>query len=129
MLTNKLYKPLTTFSPFDSIFDDFFAGTVGSRLGVESKINEDGSVSFALDLPGVKQEDLSVEIVENLIHIKAERKTTTSSYSINKSFSVSEKYDPSTLSAHLEDGVLTLTAQPYKPQEKQSRKVLVSSKK
>jgi HSP20 family molecular chaperone IbpA len=129
MLTRKSYNPLTSFNPFDSLFDDIFSTSGLTRLGgVEFKVNEDGSAAFTLDLPGVKQEDLSVEATENLVHVKAERKTKTSSCSVNKSFSISEKYDPGTLSADLENGVLTLTVQPHKVQERQSRKIAISNK-
>jgi HSP20 family molecular chaperone IbpA len=125
MLSYKLYKPFETAKLFDHIFSDFGAGS----LGIESKVNEDGSASFAMDLPGVKQEDLSVEITDDVIYIKAERKTKTSSYAVNKNFSVPEKYDSSTLSASLEDGVLTLTVFPHKAQDKQTRKIPIVNKK
>jgi HSP20 family protein len=125
----KLYKPFTSFVGFDKFFDDAFNANSNFRFDIESKIAEDNSVSFTLDLPGVKQENLSVEITDNLVHIKAERKTKTSSYSVNKSLSLPEYYDPATLEAALEDGVLTLTVHPKKSEDKQTRKVIISNKK
>ena len=128
-MSYKIYKPFAHLSGFDRFFDEAFNTNSNFRFDIESKVAEDNSISFALDLPGVKQENLSVEIIDNLIHIKAERKTKTSSYSVNKSFSLPEYYDPATLEAALEDGVLTLTVQPKKSEEKQTRKVPILSRK
>lgn len=90
---------------FDSIFDSFF-----QPMGIEQNKNEDGSFSIDVDLPGIKEKDISIQLSDdNILTIKGERKTATSSYSVNKSFSLPEDSDPESLKAELKDGVLSLT--------------------
>ena len=130
MLT-KTYKPLSVFPAFDSLLSEMLDSSLSLRsnsIGVETKVNEDGSASFSVDLPGVKQDNLSVEVTDSVVTVSAERKTKTSAYTYNKSFNLSEKYDPTTLVAELEDGVLTLTVQPVKSTDKSPRKVEVVSR-
>jgi HSP20 family molecular chaperone IbpA len=96
--------------------------------GIEYKKTEDGSLAISVDLPGIEEKDIEVEVTtDNILQIRGERKTATSSYSVDKSFSVPEVYDTDKITAHLKNGVLTLTL-PGKQVSKDVRKVLVSSK-
>lgn len=95
-------------SIFNSFFsDDFFEGFFTS-LGVHQSTNEDGTYTMSVDIPGIKEEDISLLLEDNIVTVKGERKTPTSSYTINKSFTLPEECDTDTLQAKLKDGVLTL---------------------
>lgn len=99
-----------------------------SKNHMDSYLNEDGSVTFTMDLPGVKQEDLNIEVVDNVVSIRAERKDRKSSFTFSESFTISEKFDSQTLVAELHDGVLNLSVSPAKVEDKQVRKIPVTVK-
>lgn len=95
----------------DSLKDWFEYPSYNAKhmFGIESKKNEDGTISVSIDLPGIEQENLSIEVQDGLLSIKGERKTAVSSYSLNKSFSIPEGIDANNISAELKNGVLNLT--------------------
>lgn len=76
--------------------------------------------TLTLDLPGVKKEDLSVNVVDDLITVSGKRgkREFTRTYSFED-----HNYDAASTSAILEDGVLTVSLE-RKP-EKKSRKIEV----
>lgn len=109
MLTKYYDSMLKPSSLFDSlwIFDDLYGS---NRLGndrVDSsyRVNAtDECLELSFDLPGTKRSDLSVQVTGHQVDIsgKIREKNFKYSYRINKA------YDPSTIEAKLEDGVLTL---------------------
>lgn len=100
------------------------------KMGLEYKKNDDNSLSVSVDLPGVSEEGLTIELAsDNVLSIKAERKTKTSSFTLNRSFSVPEKYDVDQIDAELKNGVLTLTLPLRKPAKdlKETKKIFFKS--
>src|SRR5574338_94853 len=91
---------------FDNAFNDLFQ--VPNGYGIETKKNEDGSLAVSIDVPGIKESDLSIEIDKNLLIVRGERKTATSTYKLNKSLSIPEGYDTDQITAELKDGVLSI---------------------
>lgn len=64
---------------------------------------------LSMDLPGVKQENLKIEVVERTLMVKAERKRegqTQGTY--EKTFTLPESVDTEKIEASHEDGVLEL---------------------
>lgn len=108
----KLWEP---FAPVKrvgakNIFDSFFKfDDMFDMFGLNQNKNEDGTTTVDIDLPGIKEEDVSINLSDGIITIKGERKTATSSYSVNKSFSLPENCNEENIVAKLKDGVLTLT--------------------
>ncbi len=97
--------------------------------GVEYKKIEDNALAVSVDLPGIEEKDIQVEVTaDNILQIKGERKTATSSHSVNKSFSLPESYDADHITAELKNGVLTLIL-PSKQVTKNSKKIEVKSSK
>lgn len=123
MLTISNPEKLIKRSPFASFLDnlDIFSDLTWTK-------SEDGSVSMYIDLPGVREGDLAVEVVDYSISVKAERKDRGSAYSFVKSFTVPRIYDITTLMADLSDGVLSLSLQPAKKEVVQAKKITVNSK-
>jgi HSP20 family protein len=132
---------LSLWSPFGSehltarrnlnkqLFNAFFSDTFGnSNLGIEYRKNEDGSLSVSVDLPGIEEKDIAVEFDEHhVLTITGERKTATSSYSVNKAFHVPEEYDTENIKAELKNGVLTIKLATKPQKSKEAVKIPVTS--
>jgi len=114
-------RGLTTRDYFDRLWqhtiDDFFTdfSRPWSGIQLDTKANDDGTMSIYIDVPGVKEEDISIELIGASIHIKAERKNRNSSWSLNKSFTVPAGYSAEDMKAELADGVLTLILKAIPP--------------
>jgi HSP20 family protein len=125
---------LSTRSYFDRLFDDtLFTGFndlfgATANWGMESKKLEDGSLSISVDVPGIKDADLSIEVADGILTVKGSRKTQTSSHSVNKSFSVPEGYSTEDINAELSDGVLTLKLAAKLPPAKEIKKIPITTK-
>ncbi|KAL7581285.1 hypothetical protein ACA910_006052 [Epithemia clementina (nom. ined.)] len=70
----------------------------------------EGDTFFRVDMPGVKLQDLKVQVTGEELFISAERKKGSSTSVFKRFFTVDEKIDTEKLEAFLSDGVLTLTA-------------------
>lgn len=134
--TNKSDRGLSTTDYFDrlmkSAINDFMSDLqlpYTQVLGIDTVTNEDGSLSMSVDVPGVKEEDIAVEIVDEFVTVKGERKSSTSQYSINRSFTIPEGYDVETLKAELADGVLTLTVLALPKVESVAKKIEIKAHK
>lgn len=97
---------LQSFDPF------YFLSDLGWPRAFQSKRNisydvtsNDKSLTLAVDLPGVKKEDLLVEATGQTIIVKAKR----GSEDISATYRISKDYDTATPDALLENGVLNLT--------------------
>ena len=91
---------------------DYTSGAVAGRLAAD--IHEDTDHYFAqFEVPGVKKEDLKVELNNQILTISAEKKQTSAegeqSYSLSRSISVPDGVQGDAISAKLEDGILTVT--------------------
>lgn len=87
------------------------AGTTG-RLAAD--IHEDKDNYFAqFEVPGVKKEDVKVELNNQLLTVNVEKKEKTSdgeaAYTLTRSVSVPDGVKPDAIAAKLENGVLTVT--------------------
>lgn len=109
----------------DKFFDSFSLDHLfdNNVFGLNYLKNEDGSYSIDVDVPGIKEEDISVNLTDNIVTVKGERKTKTSTYSVNKSFSLPENCDSESLTAQLKDGVLTLTVAVKTKEEKKTKSI------
>lgn len=113
MLTKYNYSPTRLFdSNFNRLFKNIWEMDAWPfQNDTVFAANDDGSLSLYVDLPGVQQQDLNVEVVNDTISIKAERKNKGSTYNYTKAFNIPKYLDASTLTADLSDGVLTLSMQ------------------
>lgn len=125
---------ISTKNYFDRLFEDTFAtmtqdliGNQWSSIGIEQKKNEDGSLAISIDVPGIKEENISIETIDNMVHIKGERKTATSSYVISKSLTIPEGYSSDEIKAELVDGVLTLNLAAKQLPQKEIKKIPIST--
>ncbi len=111
----------------------FFDGTPlsgGKTSGhLATDIHEDKDNYYAVfEAPGVKKEDLKVELHDRLLSVNVERKfkqgDEESSYTSSRSISVPDSVKPDGIVAKLEDGILTVTLP--KSEEKKPRVIHIA---
>ncbi len=125
---------------FDSIFNDFFSGVNMPSLkghasdtlaGMRVDVHENSdNYQIHADLPGVKKDDISITLENNVLTVAASKRTEAeekasgkviwrerSSGSITRSFNVSPGISEKDIKAQFDDGVLTLTVPRGKPDE------------
>jgi HSP20 family protein len=134
-------------------FDDFFAPTrdpfsdlmpVLSNLKRDEdmallrsspgyEISEgDGKYNIHVDVPGIKAADMNVELENEgkVLHISGGRKVTSgdtvSETRFEKRFTIGVNVDTQKMSAHLVDGVLTLTAPKIEKKEEPVHKIAIT---
>lgn len=88
---------------------------------------DDGTATFSLDVPGMKVEDLDISIDKNVVTVKGERKDTRRQAKINTSFTLPAGYDPASIAAKLEDGVMVLSIAKTPSEKQESRKIEIQS--
>ena len=122
----KVWEPLRSFKPFygdlDRWFDDV-PGKPDERIwhpNVDVYETEDSYVLKA-DLPGVNKKDIKIDVNDNTLTFKGERKfeekTEKDNYvrversygSFTKSFTLSDNVDTENIKASYKDGVLEIT--------------------
>ncbi len=82
----------------------------------KSKTEQDGTIELMLEMPGVEQEDLGVEVDGYTLTISGERKPLDAQYllrerqsgSFYQSYTLGRQIDSEKIQANLEDGILTL---------------------
>jgi HSP20 family protein len=88
---------------------------------------------LSFDLPGVKKNDLNLEVKNNVLTVSGERKSEHDqegyserfSGSFERSFTLPEQMNPDAIEAQYEDGVLTVVLP--KAEVKASKKIEISS--
>jgi HSP20 family protein len=122
---------ITRYNPFEDFFNDFgkgfwvkpFAFPQESELSMKIDVKEDDkSFSVKADIPGVKKEDINVDIDDDVVSIRAEVKQekeekkdqkvvySERSYGmVSRSFSLPADVDAKAAKAEYKDGVLSLT--------------------
>jgi HSP20 family protein len=105
--------PFTGFSALNPVFDFGRLVTApASRLATD--VFEDDDHFYArLEVPGVKKEDVKVELADRKLTISITRRENTAdgerTHSLARSLTVPDSVADEAISAHLEDGLLTVT--------------------
>jgi HSP20 family protein len=122
---------LTRYNPFDNLFDDFTKGfwlkpiaiPGGEELKMKLDVNEDDKAySVHAEIPGVKKEDIQIDVDGNVVSIRAEVKKEKEEKKgekvlhseryygmVSRSFSLPADVDEKGTVAKYKDGVLDLT--------------------
>lgn len=91
-------------------------------------VEDDAKFELFADLPGVKQEDLDIQVDKDVLTIKGERKLEKKGERVagafSRSFTLPKTVDVEKIAATLKDGVLTVTL-PKRP-EAQPRQIKVA---
>jgi HSP20 family protein len=122
---------IARYNPFDELFNEFgkgffvkpYAFPAGTELSIKVDVKEDDkSYTVRADVPGVKKEDIQVDIDGNVVSLRAEAKQekeekkgektiySERSYGmVSRSFSLPDEVDAKGAKAEYKDGVLNLT--------------------
>jgi HSP20 family protein len=93
----------------------------------EVDYTKDGAYLF-FEAPGFNKSNLKVEMENGVLHIEGERTYKmdgeSKTKSISKQFNIGEGYNPESVEATIEDGLLTVFVPNFKKQEKKRISVL-----
>ncbi len=121
---------VTRYNPFDELFNEFGKGfwvkplafPAGTEMSIKVDVKEDDkSYTVHADIPGVKKEDIQVDVDGNVVSVRAETKHekeekkgekvlySERSYGmVSRSFSLPAEVDEKAVKAEYKDGVLNL---------------------
>jgi HSP20 family protein len=128
----KIMANITRYDPFGDLVDDFFRGFVVRPLGFEAEVpvrrmkvdvaEQNGDYKVVAELPGVKKEDIKVNIDGDEVSITAETRVSKEAKDgervlhserhvgkVSRAFRLAQEIDESRASAKYADGVLELT--------------------
>lgn len=100
-----------------TVWEDPFSlwrvGTLGSSLLTPEPLlryhaGEDGSMTYELDLPGVRAEDVDASVSERVVRVHALRKSRAGHASLSKSWTLPNGLSTDPSEAKMADGVLTV---------------------
>ena len=127
-------------SDFNDIFDTFFNNRGRGNYNYSTVVrNNDSDESYEInhtkdgaylffDAPGFNKSNLKVEMENGNLFIEGKRTFKINgeekTRSISKQFKIGEGYDPSSLEATIEDGLLTVFVPNFKKQEKKRISIL-----
>ena len=124
----KVFEPFRSFKPFYGDFDRWFNEVAKGSETKDAVWNPnvdvyetDNSYVLKADLPGINKEDINLDINNNTLTLKGEKKfeekVEKDKYlrierrygSFSRSFTLSDKVDKENISANYKDGVLEVT--------------------
>ncbi len=130
----------------DSIFDDLFGNSFfkpfldkvehGNSVPSANIKEEDKFYSIELAVPGMKKDDLKIDLEENVLSISAENKSTSENeykirefnyHSFNRSFRVPKEIQGDKISAKYKDGILSINIPKMEIDESEKRKSITIS--
>ncbi len=121
---------LSVYDPFAEVFPELFRSVLkparaqgGDALEIRVEVKEaNGSYTVQAEMPGVKKEDIQVQIDGNRVSINAEVKRETEQKegervlrseryygAVGRTFSLASELDEGAATAKFDNGVLTLT--------------------
>ena len=136
--TVNLWEPTNVFRNFASVFPGVF-DPEAAEASWSPKVDifdDGGNFVLSAELPGVSKEDLDIDVKDNRLTIKGEKKLENKtekegylrverSYGVfERTFFLDENVDRENIKAEYKDGVLRLTLQ--RKQEEASKKIEVN---
>ncbi len=129
---------------FGTLFDSQAGGGVAASSGTALRrwtpamdlVDEGERFVLRADLPGVREDDLSIEFEENVLRISGERKSEQQDRSegyyrverargsFSRALVLPEGVDPDAIEAHFDNGVLELSIP--KPEQRKPRRVAIN---
>jgi HSP20 family protein len=125
-----LRNPFAGFSGMGQLLGELMSNGTGNGH-LLADVHEDADHFYArFELPGVKKEDLKIEIHNRLLTVTAQRHDKSGSsegegtFTLSRSISVPEGVKDEAIGAKLEDGILTVTLP--KQEHRKPRKIEVA---
>ncbi len=122
---------------FNTLFEDRATAQEQRWMPAMDLVEADDHFVLKADLPGMSEEDVSIEVRDNALTISGERKAEHESrergwYRVERSFgrfsrslSLPEGIDADAISANFERGVLSVTIP--KPEQRKPRRISINS--
>jgi HSP20 family protein len=126
----------------DEVFDNFFSTprraeitAFGPRAPISDIVDKGDSFELSAELPGMRKEDINIEVGENSLTVSAEHKSekkdekknyyyherTYSGY--RRTFALPQEIDPDKVEAEYKDGILKLNMKKVKLPEPKKREI------
>ena len=117
--------------------DSFLNEKITTRIPAVNIAENENEFEVQLAVPGLKKEDLKINLEKNVLSVSADKKTESASenkkfskreYSYNsfsRSFTLPQSADSSKIEADYTDGILTLTIAKREEAKFQSREIAV----
>lgn len=80
-------------------------------------------IEFEMFVPGLTKDSVKVELENKQLFIEASYSSDLTSYSISKTFTVSDSVDTENIDAKVENGILKLVLPYKKKEEKKSKRI------
>ena len=123
---------------FDNLFDDFFTtGSQGTSSVMKTDIVEkDGNYELSIEMPGVKKEDIQMELKDGYLNVTASHNTNTEdkegriirqervSGSYSRSFYVGNNVRTEDVKASFDNGELIVTVSKEAPNKIEENKFI-----
>lgn len=88
-------------------------------------VNTDRQSDIYIDLPGIKKEDISIDVEELMLSVSANRKTfQRGEIKFNRQFTLAKNADIDNIKTLFVDGVLKITITLLQPQKKTSKQTI-----
>ncbi|MCR5027965.1 MAG: Hsp20/alpha crystallin family protein [Fibrobacter sp.] len=100
----------THFFGLDKFFDAFEneGKACGSCMPRAAVAENNGQYTLEVDLPGVKKEDIDLNLENFMLTIKASRKSATADMKFERSFKLSQDLDTEAADVTFENGLLSI---------------------
>jgi HSP20 family protein len=110
----RMLSPFVTrdvWDDFDSIVENIFRPAFNARANFQPSYDIKETKDHYLvtfDMPGVKKEDISIEVKDNQLSIRGERRHERSFGKFERTFALPSNVDTEKVEANYEDGVLNV---------------------
>lgn len=124
--------------PMFDLFDDFFTGNTTSDVMKTDIVEKDGNYEMSMELPGVKKEDIQMELKDGYLNVTASHNTDKEdkdkegriirkervSGSYSRSFYVGEDIHTEDVKASFNNGELIVTVPKEAPKKIEENKFI-----
>lgn len=132
-------------TPWDDLFEDFWAGSFGELSRSESFVpdcnvtEDEKSYTVSAELPGLDEKDIDISLSEGVLTIKGEKKAGQDrnkngcrhierSYGrFERTISLAEEVDQEKASAEFDKGVLTIQLPKLEPRKQKVHKIDIAN--
>ena len=125
--------------PMFDLFDDFFTGNTTSDVMKTDIVEKDGNYEMSMELPGVKKEDIQMELKDGYLKVTATHDSNTEdkdekgrvvrkervSGSYSRSFYVGDMITPEQINAKFDNGVLTITIPHNEVKQIENKQIMI----
>ena len=125
--------------PIFNLFDDFFTGNTTSDVMKTDIVEKDGNYEMSMELPGVKKEDIQMELKDGYLKVTATYGSNTEdkdekgrvvrkervSGSYSRSFYVGDMITPEQINAKFDNGVLTITIPHNEVKQIENKQIMI----